>query len=626
MSDNTAKKLDPDHTGGFEIEETALVIESGPVEFDVADILSGNIPDNVTDISEAKEKPSIKQKLADKLASVGKVFATPADDIPPSIEQEKTVVMQLDQIMEQKPAPAPTPSFHHEELQATLKLQAQANQEVLESLKVKISTILTKLEQYSDLKKLDRLDEVASKKELQALKEEMGQSLTKLNFLDRLDLIDFGKLDQLDSLKKLNQLDDIPSMKKMEDLKHLTHLKELRGLKKISGLDQLHHLLRLQKLDKLGELKNLEHLQALNKIDDLQVLNRVDDLEKLLKEHGPELANIENLQSLENLKSLRQLEKLHELNQLDKLDKLDQLHFLENLQNLDHLTDLRKLERLGELHHLDSLNGLTQLEQLKKLEQLKQLDRLDHMQDLAKLDVLQEKNVQLALKGIEKLSFLEENKGKFFAKLFTSIFLDIFKVVAVATILLFIFTKNVSRQTIDRFVPYLGFGEADRVNIALSILSHDLSKPDFDKMYKNVESRVKREAAALFNASTPKGLTEYALAENLTSYSYSTTEYNIAAYAKKEVEEWSELALTKFKTSYEYDVERLQLEATLTADLTLYREANIFMKQQNFVKAFDAFNKIQHQNRFEALGHGRAYVFYMAFVNQQKELKSILEK
>ena len=624
MSDNTAKKLDPDHTGGFEIEETALVVESGPVEFDVADILSGNVPDNVTEISQSKkahsesqEKPSITQKLADKLAYVGKVLSSSEKEAGEKVDPDKTVVMQMDQILDQKPEQVPAPPVF---------VQAEVSNEVLEGLKENIAAVLAKLEQYSDLKKLDRLDEVATTKELQQMKDDMNRSLHKLNSLERLELIDFGKLDQLDSLKKLNQLDDIPSMKKMEDLKHLKHLQELRGLKKIAGLDQLHHLLRLQKLDKLGELKNLEHLQALNKIDDLQVLGRVEELEKLLKTHGHELSNIENLQSLENLKSLRQLEKLHELIQLDKLDKLDQLHFLENLQNLDHLTDLRKLERLGELHHLDDLNGLTQLEHLKKLEQLKQLDKLDHMQDLAKLDVLKENNVQLALKGIEKLSFLEENKGKFFAKLFTSIFLDIFKVVAVATILLFIFTKNVSRQTIDRFVPYLGFGEADRVNIALSILSHDLSKPDFDNMYKNVESRVKREAATLFDAHSPKGLNEFAIAQNLTSYSYATTEYNISAFAKKELEEWSTLVETKFKSSYEYDIERLQQEPALTADITLYREANIFMKQQNFVKALDAFNKIQHQNRFEALGHGRAYVFYMAFVNQQKELKSILEK
>jgi hypothetical protein len=482
------------------------------------------------------------------------------------------------------------------------------------------------------------IDKVYKDKTTQPLEEAL-QQLWKLDKLDRLMyLAELQKLEHLDSLEHLNELGQLTELKELSNLKELKNLDKLKDIK---SLDKLNHLLRLKHLDKLDNLKNLNKLSSLDELSRLQqlekliYLNKLDGLKKLDKLDG--LAKVEELKILlethsenfDKFSHLSHLERLDNLKRLDNLNKLSDLSQLEALGGLEKLTELKSLDKLTNLqslYKLDKLEDLSKLERLTKLDQLHYLEKLDNMQDLSKLDTLKDEEVKASLSYLSKLEIFQGTNKHFIMKLFLSSFFDVGKIALVACLLVFVLTKNVSYQTFNRLVPYLGFGEADRVNIALSILAQDLNKTDFDKMYKNVEARVKREASMLFNASTPKGLNEYAIAENLTAYNYANAEYDMSAFAKKEIDGWVKETLNKFNTSYEYDVERLSSVAELQSDMTYYREASIFMKQMSYVKAFDAFSKIQHPTRFQALGHGRAYAFYMAFVNQPKELKTILEK
>lgn len=482
------------------------------------------------------------------------------------------------------------------------------------------------------------IDKVYKDKSTQPLEQAL-QQLWKLDKLDR--LIYLGELQKLEHLGSLEHLDELHQLTELKELSHLKELKALDKLKDIKSLDKLNHLLRLKHLDKLDNLKDLNKLSSLDELSRLQqlekliYLNKLDGLKKLDKLDS--LAKVEELKILlethsenfDKFSHLSHLERLDNLKRLDNLNKLSDLNQLEALGSLEKLTELKNLEKLSNLqslYKLDKLEDLSMLERLTKLDQLHYLEKLDNMQDLSKLDTLKDEEVKTSLSYLSKLEIFQGTNKHFIMKLILSSFFDIGKIALVACLLVFVLTKNVTHQTFNRLVPYLGFGEADRVNIALSILAHDLSKTDFDKMYKNVEARVRREASVLFNASTPKGLNEYAIAENLTTYNYANAEHDIASFAKKEIDGWVKRTLEKFNTSYEYDIERLNSVPELQSDVAFYREASIFMKQLSYVKAFDTFSKIQHPARFQALGHGRAYTFYMAFVNQPKELKTILER
>lgn len=495
-----------------------------------------------------------------------------------------------------------------------------------------------KLQPAKNINVSEVIDKVYKDKSTQPLEQAL-QQLWKLDKLDR--LIYLGELQKLEHLDSLEQLEDLNKLTELKELAHLKELKSLERLKDIKSLDKLNHLMRLKHLDKLDGLKDLNKLSSLDELSRLQqlekliYLNKLDGLKKLDKLDG--LAKVEELKILlethsenfDKFSHLTHLEKLDNLKRLDNLNKLSDLNQLEALAGLEKLSELKSLEKLNNLqslYKLDKLEDLSKLERLTKLDQLHYLEKLDNMQDLSKLDTLKDKDVRASLSYLSKLEIFKGTNKHFIMKLCVSSLFDIGKIALVACLLVFVMTKNVSHQTFNRLVPYLGFGEADRVNIALSILSQDMGKDDFDKMYKNVEARVKREASILFNPSSTKGLNEYTIAENLTAYTYSNLEYDLAVFTKKEVDGWVTQVLTKFNNSYEYDLERLAHEPAVQEDLIKYREASIFIKQQKYVHAFGAFSKIQHQTRFAALGHGRAYAFYMAFLNEPKELKSILEK
>lgn len=374
-------------------------------------------------------------------------------------------------------------------------------------------------------------DEVFENKNTQALEVAL-KHLWKLDKLER--LIYLGELQKLEKLDQLGRLDQLDKLDNIQELRHLKEIKNLHHLKELKALDQLNHLMRLKHLEKLDSLKELdqlkqmEMLEMLKQLDKLIYLNKLESLRKLDKLDG--LAKVEELKVLlethsehfDKFTHLSQLEKLDNLKRLDNLSRLSELENLASLGKMEKLSELKNLEKLTNLeslYKLDKLDDLAKLERLSKLDQLHYLEKLDNMQDLSKLDTLKDEEVRSSLAYLSKLEYFKGTNKHFIVKLALSSLFDIVKISVVAVGLLFILTKNVSYQTFNRLVPYLGFGEADRVNIALSILSQDLSTSEFDKLYKNLEARVKREASTLFDASSPKGLNEYRIAENLGSFS-----------------------------------------------------------------------------------------------------------
>lgn len=461
--------------------------------------------------------------------------------------------------------------------------------------------------------KLDKLDRLTYLAEL--------QRLDKLDHLKELKPLEH--LEKLDNLTQLKQLKNLSQLKQLDKVDKLNHLMRLRYLEKLDELRALHRLGDLDKLNKLSQLDKLSYLNKLDglkKIEKLESLNKLDELRDLLEQHSKDF---------ERLDHLKHIAKLDNLKQLDNLDKLDNLQSLDSLVGLERLSDLSKLEKLNHLHELSSLEkleSLSSLERLSKLDQLRHLEKLENMQDLGKLDYLKDSKVQRALKGLEKLSYFQDHSKKFYLKLVSSIAVDFFKIITITGLLFFVFTKNVSRQTFDRLLPYLGFGEADRVNLALSIMSQDLSSSDFDVHYANLELRVKREVAMLFDPKTEKGLADYHLAENLTAYSFNHGKYDLGTLSKKERDIWSEKIFKKYQDSYEYDMERTSERSDLKEDISHYTRANIFLNQQKYLEAFLQFSKVNSDRNFEALGFGRSYAFYMAFLNQPKDLKNSLER
>lgn len=505
-----------------------------------------------------------------------------------------------------------------------LKITGQLPEEISEAELLK--DIQQKLEGIDELKglgeklqvlwKLDKLDRLTYLAEL--------QRLDKLGALENLqELENLGQLDNLRFLKEISGLKNLHNLDKLDKLNHLIRLKSLNKLEELQSLDHLRELGKLDKLAQLDRLSLLNKLDLLKKLEKLDGLSRLEDLRILLQDHSDDFQKLDNLKFIERLDNLK---KLQALESLDNLRSLDSLVELDKLRDLKDLSKLEKLNRLNELSHLDKLEGLSSLVRLDKLDELRHLDKLENMQDLSKLDHLKDAKVQTALKGLEKLNFFQENSKKFFLKLFTSIFVDIFKVVAISFLLLFVFTKNVSRQTFDRMVPYLGFGEADRVNLALSILSQDLSSGDFDRHYKNLELRVKREAASVFDLRSPKDLEHYRLLENLTSYNYRHEAYDLTAFAKKEISDWATKTHKKFQESYTYDIETQGGDPAMKEDIDHYTKASIFIKQQKFLEAFVEINQIKHKNQFESLSAANAYAFYMAFMTKPTDLKLYLEK
>lgn len=481
-------------------------------------------------------------------------------------------------------------------------------------------------------------DEISDKKNTQEL-DRVLQHLWKLDKLER--LIYLAELQKLEKLDKLEYLDKLDELEHVVELRHLKELNNLGKLKDLKSLDKLNHLLRLKHLDKLDslkeldQLKQLEMMEMLKQLDKLIYLNKLEGLRKLDKLDG--LVKVEELRVLlethsehfDKFAHLAQLEKLDNLKRLENLNRLSDLEKLSSLEQMEKLTELKSLEKLvnlQSLYKLDKLDDLAKLERLSKLDQLHYLEKLDNMQDLSKLDTLKDEEVRASMSYLSKLDLFKGTNKHFIGKLALASLFDIVKITVVAVGLLFVLTKNVSYQTFNRLVPYIGFGEADRVNIALSILSQDLSNSEFDKIFKDLEARVKREASTLFDHHTPKGMNEYRIAENLMAYNYTVENYDIGAISKKERTEWADKVFKKYNLSYEYDLERLAPDMTVQEDIQKYREASIFIKQQKFVKAFDMFNQIKQPKKFEALGHGRAYAFYMAFVNSPKELKTTLEK
>ncbi len=469
--------------------------------------------------------------------------------------------------------------------------------------------------------------------------EEKLQVLWKLDKLDRLTYL--AELQRLDKLGELENLQEMENLSQLDNLKYLTGLKELKNLTGLNKLDKLHHLMRLKslnkleelqaldnlkELDKLSRLKDLDKLSLLNKLDvlkkieKLDVLHKVEDLRLLMQDHA------EDFQKLDNLKYIEKLDSLKKLQALESLDNLRALDSLSELEKLKELTKLDKLSRLNELSNLERLEALSGLEKLHKLDELRHLEKLDKMQDLSKLDNLKDAKVQRALMGLDKLSYFQDNTKKFVLKIFTSIFLDLFKVVMIASLMFFVFTKNISRQTFDRMIPYLGFGEADRVNLALSILAKDLSSGDFDGHYKNLEKRVKREVSSVFDANSMKNLEHYRLLENLTSYNYHHETYDLSAYAKLELNTWATKTQTKFNDSYAYDIEHLAAKPEMEDEINHFRTASIFMKQQKYFESFVEMNQIKNKSAFASLGHGLNYAFYMAFRTKPVDLKLYLEK
>lgn len=472
--------------------------------------------------------------------------------------------------------------------------------------------------------------------------EEKLQVLWKLDKLDRLAyLTDLKRLDQLSALENLQEMGNLAQL---DNLKYLTGLKDLKNLTGLNQLDKLNHLMRLKSLnkleelqaldnlkdlDKLSRLKELDKLSLLNKLDvlkkieKLEVLNKVEDLRLLMQDHADDFQKLDNLKYIEKLDSLK---KLQALESLDNLRALDSLSELEKLRELKDLSKLEKLGRLSELSNLDKLEALSGLDRLNKLDELRHLEKLDQMQDLSKLDNLKDAKVQRALMGLDKLSYFQDNSKKFVLKLFASIFVDAVKIIAIASLMFFVFTKNISRQTFDRLIPHLGFGEADRVNLALSILSKDLSSGDFDLHYKNLENRVKREVSSIFDSKVAKNLEHYRLLENLTSYNYRHESYDLMAYAKKELNAWATKTQVKFNDSYTYDVESATGKAEMENDLNHFVRASIFIKQQKYLEAFIEMDQIKKKSAFVSLGHGQTYAFYMAFRTKNIDLKLYLEK
>ena len=503
----------------------------------------------------------------------------------------------------------------------------------------KLSLVQESPPEFIDSEKISEVrSDVYDNKNTQSLEMAL-QHLWKLDKLERLiylaELQKLEKLDKLDQLENLNQLSHLQELEGLKDLKNLSSLKDLKELDKLNHLIRLNHLDKLDSLKELGHLQHMEMLEMLKQLDKLIYLNKLESLKKLDKLDG--LSKVEDLKILlethsenfDKFSLLTHLEKLDNLKNLNHLEKLSDLEKLSVLVKMDRLTELKNLEKLtnlDHLHKLDQLDDLAKLERLSKLDELRYLEKLDSMQDLSKLDNLKDQEVRKSLSYLEKLDYFKGTNKQFLVKISLSALFDIFKIAAVGACLLFVMTKNVSYQTFNRLVPYLGFGEADRVNIALSILSHDLGKSDFDHLYKDVEARVKREAATLFDPSSPKGLNDYRIAENLSSYQYQNETYDLAALSKKERTEWADKMLLKFNNSYEYDIERLMIDPALQEDIKIYREASIFMKQHKYSEAFSLFSKVEHPKKFEALGFGRSYVFYMAYMNQPKELRTLLEK
>jgi hypothetical protein len=430
------------------------------------------------------------------------------------------------------------------------------------------------------------------------------EHLKELKSLSKLEL-----LNQLDELRELSQLTELKNLKQLDKL---SHLYDLEKLEKLDQLDQLHQLIYLKKLDALNKL---------DKIDDLKMLNHLSDLEQLLEVYGDQfesiryLSHLENLKELENLKDLKNLDQIQELNKLQRLDELSKLRELQNLESLhklSHLRDLDKLEALTKLEKLDNLQELQQLEQLKK------------MDNLSKLDKLEDEKVLSYLNKLDQLNILKDKGSTLVLKMVGSLVLDFIKVAALAALMVYMVGKNTESQTVGRILPYLGFGEGEKVNIGLALLQREVSSKDFDRYYQSVVGRINHEVEAYYEYRDFKpSHFRYKILADLYSYNYETQEYNLKLVVKTEIGKKLDFYTKRYKEVYEYDKEtNFTTEGSPSQEALM--QGNIFFKQGKYIQALNEYSKVKEREKLSSVVFGEMVAFHLAYLTNSTELKSYI--
>ncbi|MFZ4713666.1 MAG: hypothetical protein ACOYL6_08145 [Bacteriovoracaceae bacterium] len=428
----------------------------------------------------------------------------------------------------------------------------------------------------------------------------------------------------LRELKALNKLDQLQYLDQLDELKELSQLSQLKNLKQLDKLNNLFDLEKLSKLDQLENLhsliylKKLDSLNKLDKIDDLKMLNNLSDLEQMLELYGDQLQNVKYLSQLENLKNLTNLTELKHLEQIKELSKLHNLDSLVNLQELQNLESLSKLTNLKKLDQLETLDKLDNLQELSKLDQLQRMD------ELKKLDKLDDEKILTYLGKLDQLSILKEKGSKFVLKMAFASVLDFLKVALMAALMVYMVGKNTESQTISRILPYLGFGEGEKVNLGLSLLEREVGAKDFERYYQNLLVRVQNEMDAFYDALDFKpSIYRYKILSDLYSYQYQSAQYNLSAVVKKGMGDKMEHFKKRYSEVYEFDREAKFTETGSPSQEALV-SANIFFKQGKYLEALNHFAKVTDRQNLSSVAYGEMVAFHMAYLTDAQALKNYL--
>lgn len=173
--------------------------------------------------------------------------------------------------------------------------------------------------------------------------------------------------------------------------------------------------------------------------------------------------------------------------QLDQLEQLDALNNLTLLKKLDDLQDLNKLEFLNQLDSLQKLDNLELLDKLSRMNELTKLDKLDSLQLLGEETVV--KNLE-RLEKLEGLSFFKDKMNVYLVKSILNTGLDFFKVVVVAVFLVFLYNNVISQDTLSKAAGSLSLVDGSRVNFALSMLSGNIERQDFQNICEKTKKRL----------------------------------------------------------------------------------------------------------------------------------------
>jgi hypothetical protein len=191
--------------------------------------------------------------------------------------------------------------------------------------------------------------------------------------------------------------------------------------------------------------------------------------------------------------------------------------------------------------------------------------------------------------------------------------------------LVFLVTKNSSRTTIEKVLPYLGFGDANKVSIGLAMLENEVPVEKFESYYKSVLDRVDSEINSIFDLHhfTPS-VASYNTLEQIYNYRYKSEDKDLHTYVRNKFEKKKEFWHKRFKETYEFDMENLDNKFYDKTDMRVLREAFKYFRKKRYSKFFITLEQIKYPKRYDSLRYAKPVVFIKWYEKNQEGLEDFL--